>query len=71
MDSDDSQFTSLQKVLSVTYYVKRFVENLKVISGNKERTFNGEVSAEENVNSTDFFKRIFKNRTLFTLALVY
>ena len=68
---DNSQFTSLQKVLSVTYYVKRFVENLKVISGNKERTFNGEVSAEENVNSTDFFKRIFKNRTLFTLALVY
>ena len=68
---DNSQFTSLQKVLSVTYNVKRFVENLKVMSGNEERTFNREVSAEENVNSTDFFKRIFKNRTLFTLALVY
>ena len=44
---DNSRFTSLQKWLRVTFYVKRFVENLKVILGNAGKVCVGKISAEK------------------------
>ena len=44
---DNSWFTSLQKWLRVTFYVKRFLENLKVILGNAGKVCVGKISAEK------------------------
>ena len=44
---DNNWFTSLQKWLRVTFYVKRFLENLKVILGNAGKVCVGKMSAEK------------------------
>ena len=44
---DNNRFRSLQKLLRVTYYVRRFVENLKVILGKVRKVCSGEISAKE------------------------
>ena len=44
---DNSQFRLLQKLLRFTSYVRRFVENLKVILGKEGKVSSGEISAEE------------------------
>ena len=43
---DNSRFRSLQKLLRVTCYVKRFVKNLKVILGKVGKVFSEEISAK-------------------------
>ena len=44
---DNSRFTSLQRLLRVICYVRRFLENLKVILGKVGKVCSGEISAEE------------------------
>ena len=44
---DNGRFRSLQKLLRVTCYVRRFVDNLKVILGKVGKVCSEEISAEE------------------------
>ena len=44
---DNSRFRSLQKLLRVTSYVRRFVKKLKVILEKDRKVCSGERSAEE------------------------
>ena len=44
---DNSQFRFIQKLLRVTYFVKRFLENLKIILRKGGKVCSGETSTEE------------------------
>ena len=59
---DNSRFRSLQKLLRVTCYVRRFMENLKVILGKFGKVCSGAISAEEMDSS---IKLRIKNEQLF------
>ena len=51
---DNSQFRSFQKLLRITCYVRRFVENLKIILRKVGKLCSGEISAEEMDSSIKF-----------------
>ena len=51
----DSRFRSLQKLFHVTSYVRRFVENLKVILGRDGKACRGEISAQKMDSSLKFW----------------
>ena len=51
----NSRFRSLQKLLRVASYVRRFVENLKVNLGKDGNVSSREISAEEMDNSLKFW----------------
>ena len=52
---DNSRFRSLQKLFHVTSYVRRFVENLKVILGRDGKACRGEISAQKMDSSLKFW----------------
>ena len=51
---DNSRFRSLQKLLRVICYVRRFVGNLKVILGKVRKVCSGEILAEGMDSSTNY-----------------
>ena len=51
---DNNRFRSLQKLLRVSSYVKRFVENLKENLGKDRKVSSGEISAEKMDSSLKF-----------------
>ena len=59
---DNNRFRSLQKLLRVSSYVKRFVENLKENLGKDRKVSSGEISAEKMDSSLKFQ---IKNEQLF------